>query len=42
MAFEFLSMGPKGEIPKIIVFGETNLKVFITSLSAIRIWNQAL
>ncbi len=28
MVFEFVSEGPKGEIPKLVQFGETNLKDF--------------
>ena len=28
MVFEFVSEGPKGEIPKLVQFGQTNLKDF--------------
>ena len=28
MVFEFVSEGPKGEIPKLVQFGETNLRGF--------------
>ena len=28
MAFEFISEGPKGKIPKVVIYSETNLKGF--------------